>query len=312
MERATRSLRSRLGSSGYQTTLLFRLPFFCGIIWRTVIIVASLLTVWKGSAMKCKLCLKERELKDSHIIPEFIYECSGLYDGKQRFTIVKRTDEGMGELELRQKGLKEKLLCGDCENRISKWEGYARWVIYSPGKSEQVKSVRTRVVLYENVEYDKFKLFQMSLLWRMSVSKLKQFSEVRLGRRHQETMRRMILDEDSGAEDDYGCFMTVIIFDPNDLASNEQLRRFWLSPRRVRTRDGHISYTMFIGGFYYVFVVSKHHIPREIRQLFLDRTNQLPILAATPDEVPDVKGNLLKSLLHLRRSAGSHEFRFPS
>lgn len=255
--------------------------------------------------MKCKLCLNERELKQSHIIPEFMYECSGLYDDKHRFMMVKRTDEGLGDFELRQKGLKEKLLCSDCENHISKWERYARWVIYSPGKSKQVKSVRGKVVLYQNIEYEKFKLFQMSLLWRMSLSKLKQFSKVRLGP-HEERMRRMIFREDPGAQDDYGCFMTAIIFDPNDLGRNEQLRRFWLSPRCVRTRDGHICYTMFVGGFYYVFVVSRHNIPMGIRQLFLNRTNQLPILAACVDEVPDVKGNLLKALLHLH-SLGDKE-----
>lgn len=250
--------------------------------------------------MRCKLCLEEQELKQSHIIPEFMYECSGLYDDKHRFVIARRTEEGMQEFEIRQKGLKERLLCGECEDRISKWERYARWVIYSPGKSEQVKSVQGRVVLYENVDYEKFKLFQMSLVWRMSASNLKQFGEVRLGRYHGERARRMLLKGDPGAEDDYPCIMTAIIFDPNDLGKNEELRGFWLSPHRDRTRGGHIYYAMFVGGFYYVFTISKHSIPMDIRKLFLNRTNQLPILASRVDEVPDLKRNLLEASLWRR------------
>jgi len=252
--------------------------------------------------MTCRLCLKERKLRDSHILPEFMYECSGLYDDKHRFAIIKRTQEEIEDFELRQLGLKEKLLCGECENLTSKWERYARCVIYGPGKSQQVKSVRGRTILYEDVEYNRFKLFQMSLLWRMSVSKLSHFSQVRLGSHHEERMRGMILGEDPGEENDYGCIMNAIIFDPDDLEENERLRRFWLSPRRIRTRDRHICYTIFIGGFYYAFVVSKHRIPKEIRRLFLKQTNQLPILATHVDEVPDVKGNFLAALLHTHPS----------
>lgn len=239
--------------------------------------------------MKCRLCLKKSQLVQPHIIPEFMFECSGLYDEKHRFLIIEKRDD-TPKFKQRQKGLRERLLCKECETRISRWERYARSTIYGPGNPKKVRLTGEGVALFDDVEYKRFKLFLLSMLWRMSVSSLKEFSRVNLGR-HAKTIRSMLLGDDPGNEDDYGCFLTSVIFDSDDLETNENLRRFMLHPERIRA-DGHICYRIFIGGFLYVFVVSKHNIPAKIRGLFLNRSNQLPVLIRRADAVPLVSQSL--------------------
>ena len=72
--------------------------------------------------MRCKLCLKERNLCNSHIIPEFMYK--PLYDTLHRYHMISfESDEKNKYL---RKGIREPLLCFDCEQHISKLETYSR------------------------------------------------------------------------------------------------------------------------------------------------------------------------------------------
>jgi hypothetical protein len=54
----------------------------------------------------CKLCRRKGELRDSHIISEFLY--ASIYDDKHRFHVV-----AAGELQssYEQKGYRERMLC---------------------------------------------------------------------------------------------------------------------------------------------------------------------------------------------------------
>ena len=74
---------------------------------------------------RCALCQKESELKRSHIIPEFLYKA--MYDDKHSFHVLSSVPELPDSMV--QKGLRELLLCGDCETHISCFERYARGVL---------------------------------------------------------------------------------------------------------------------------------------------------------------------------------------
>src|ERR1700722_5312758 len=77
----------------------------------------------KASArMNCALCQSNSPLRDSHIIPEFLYK--ELYDKIQRFHVVPLDASKPEHFE--QKGLYEKLLCKVCEQKFSVWEKYAK------------------------------------------------------------------------------------------------------------------------------------------------------------------------------------------
>jgi len=72
--------------------------------------------------MKCALCVEDKELCDSHLIPEFFYEPS--YEEPHRYYRVSTNPDK--KVVPRQKGIWEKLLCRDCEDRLTVLENYAR------------------------------------------------------------------------------------------------------------------------------------------------------------------------------------------
>jgi hypothetical protein len=75
---------------------------------------------------KCKLCLKERELQESHIVPSFVYKW--LKDtsatGYIRF--------GQAPNKRTQDGYKVHWLCRECEQRLNVWETRFATHIFHP------------------------------------------------------------------------------------------------------------------------------------------------------------------------------------
>jgi hypothetical protein len=90
----------------------------------------------------CKLCLERRPLLNSHIIPEFQYR--PLYDDLHRFTTISSDPERTTKFA--QKGIRERLLCGECEQRLSVWEGYSAGVIFG-NHAQLVKRVPEGYIL---------------------------------------------------------------------------------------------------------------------------------------------------------------------
>src|SRR3546814_16606531 len=85
--------------------------------------------------MHCALCLLPKPLQDSHIIPEFLYGV--MYDDKHRYNVLSLAPERRERIE--QKGVREQLLCRDCEQKFSKLESYASLVLQggAPGMEGQ-------------------------------------------------------------------------------------------------------------------------------------------------------------------------------
>lgn len=81
-----------------------------------------------NSENKCHLCSQQTKLCNSHVIPEFFYEQMQLYDNKHRCYIL--STEPRKYFPFVQKGYREKLLCKKCEGKFSRWENYARRVLY--------------------------------------------------------------------------------------------------------------------------------------------------------------------------------------
>ena len=113
----------------------------------------------------CALCKKTADLQNSHIIPEFFYKL--VYDKQpKRFRVMSANPAEPDRFE--QKGLREYLLCRDCEQKLNRWETYAK-TAFVDGRGIGVVH-QADAVVFHKLEYKTFKLFQLSLLWRMSVS----------------------------------------------------------------------------------------------------------------------------------------------
>lgn len=228
--------------------------------------------------MNCRLCREERPLRNSHIIPEFVY--SALYDSKHKFHVLSSLKTRTRPKE--QKGLREKLLCDKCESQLSLYEKYAREVLLG-GQPITVQHIEN-ILKISDLDYTKFKLFQLSILWRASVSSHPMFSRVVLGP-HEDRLRAMITNSDPGTSVDYPC----VIF---GLASNAGVATNFIDQPTKMRLSNHLTYRFIFSGFMWCFFVSSHRLPPYVKEVALNETGTM-ILGRGPFE----------ELGHLRRFA---------
>lgn len=197
-----------------------------------------------------------------------------MYDEKHRFFQLS-LDENEQNKYL-QKGLREYLLCEDCEQHLNEFEKYAnRIMFYEPPKKVRQNS---RIAIIEGIDYDKMKLFQLSILWRASISKLEPFKEVNLGP-HQEILREMILNNNPGSYTDYGCLQTAVFMEENKLAKG------LLMGVDLIKIDGYRVYRFVFGGIIWLFYVSSHNEKFKHKDKFLLEDGTLTISKHPFDDI---------------------------
>ncbi len=230
--------------------------------------------------MKCRLCLEDKELQKSHIIPEFFYK--PVYDGLHRLNVVS-TEPG-DKIKYQQKGYREKLLCRDCEQRLGRFEDYGRRVIYggrgSRGTGVKIQDVGNGFKL-RNIDYHKFKLFQLSLLWRASIASLDFFTGVNLGP-HEETIRKMLVSQTPGEPHQFGCIMTILLWE-----ENKPLDGIILEPEQLYI-EGHKCFRLVSVGCLWFFIVSSHSKDFMLRDFFLSQGGELIIPFVRRDQYADL------------------------
>jgi hypothetical protein len=230
----------------------------------------------------CKLCDKEKDLiKKSHIIPEFMYQY--LFDEKHKFILTPSSEliKENPKTQFRPTGDYEGgILCGTCDNElIGSYETYASKTIYS--KEKLPDDIAFRVTNYhnkvgqswsqcENVDYKKFKLFLLSILWRASISTRPLFSEVDLGV-HENKLKEMLFNDNPGEESDYPVQLWTTVND------EEFPKDFVIQPRKFKL-DGHRVYIFPISGLFILFFVSNHAKSQGVLEQTLRKNNSLPII----------------------------------
>jgi hypothetical protein len=231
----------------------------------------------------CALCKNNADLQNSHIIPEFFYKL--VYDKKpKRFRIMSANPAEPDRFE--QKGLREYLLCRDCEQKLNRWETYAKSA-FVDGRGIEVV-YHSDAVAFQKLEYMTFKLFQLSLLWRMSVSSLDFFKAVCLGP-HEERIRLALLKEDPLLPHEYPCWMVVV-------EVNGQLRTDWIWQPCLCKLDGFHIYWLVVTGIMFSFYVGSHQPPIEVTKSVLNAQNEMTIPITQLSQVPCLKAAALRLL----------------
>ena len=218
----------------------------------------------------CKLCLDQAvELRHSHIISEFNYE--PCYDEKHRF--FRLSTKGPKNKVFEQKGHREYLLCQKCETRLSRWEDYAKGILVDGGLS-----AATRFdwgFEFRGVNYEQFKLYLLSILWRMGASTLEMFGAVKLGR-HEEVLRRALMAGDPLDEHVYPVLFVGVTLNGRFLSD------FIVPPSPAKDNGIHL-YRTVISGILYTFCVGSHRISGDMEVFAIKRDGvlKLPIMEAT-------------------------------
>ena len=219
----------------------------------------------------CKLCQKPATLQDSHIIPEFCYD--PIYDNKHRFSIVGNVPSTRrGNL---QKGLREYLLCHPCEEKIGKWETYVSRVFH--GIDETPGSRSGDIITLEGLRYTPTKLFLLSLLWRSGVSTIPIFKQTDLGE-HESILRKMLVEEDPGSPQSYGCLIYSVTLNGNRLQSLYGPQPCYIDDRLV--------YRMLLRGFLLLYFVSTDALVAETTSKFLNSGGSLVVEEKEIHQIP--------------------------
>ena len=194
--------------------------------------------------MECALCRQERPLMKSHIVPEFAHK--PMYDHKHRAVRL-----GYGEAPRSiQKGLRERLLCEDCEEVIQTSESY--FAKYWYGTRPVPEKLDGDELLLTDIDYGQFKLFLLSVVWRASVSRRPEFAGAELGR-HEGVMRKMLLAKSPGPADQYPIYAGLIV-EPH---TREPWDRVMLAPLKIRVRSNWASRMVF-GAVAWTVLTSSH------------------------------------------------------
>ena len=234
----------------------------------------------------CKLCTLEKPLiVRSHIIPDFMYKHSGLYDELHRIRLFSVEDLINGKKPfLPQSGVYEgNILCADCDNvRLgNNLEQYTKKAIYGGG-SLPIEECPDCVNYFNdddemfaictNLNYLKYKLFLLSILWRASISSKPFFKSINLGD-HEEIIRKMIFENNPKTFDEYPILVTTSAMDENFSAD------IIVEPTQMVDKDGMETCYFIIGGFIYIFKLGKYlgDIARLKRQTITEE-NKITIL----------------------------------
>jgi hypothetical protein len=135
--------------------------------------------------VECALCLEDRKLCNSHIVPDFLFR--RLREEERTFYVFS------GDTEKRRafrKTFSEKLLCTNCETHFSRWESYAAQ--FFSDRIPLTGGPEGRHLALSGVDYPLMKLFFMSLLWRFAVTTNPWFKGCDLGS-HRERLRLLLL-----------------------------------------------------------------------------------------------------------------------
>ena len=221
--------------------------------------------------MPCKLCLADVSLKHSHVIPEFLYRPG--YDEKGRLIEIEGDS---GRKAFVQKGYREYLLCGNCEQTFSRLEKFFAdyWYQTSP-----LPDPAPEGGVFLNVEYGRFKLFLLSILWRASVSSRDEFAAVRLGP-FEEEARLMLLNADAGRDTRFQIFGCVYLLPETRTPCHGTI----MPPSRARLPNGTTGYEFIFGGVGWFYIVSKQ-VVQSIRAgaLSSSGTMALPVNSLSDD-----------------------------
>jgi hypothetical protein len=155
---------------------------------------------------KCKLCLSEADLQDSHLLPKAAYRLIQKSDGDP--PVIMKSAVSMHTNEQ----LRDYVLCRDCEQRLN--HDGENWVMehcYRNSDGFKLKElVESTKPLFENkltvysaatvpkIDFDKLAYFATSVLWRASVHDWKSGKDkvrrLYLGK-YTEELRRYLLGE---------------------------------------------------------------------------------------------------------------------
>ncbi len=155
----------------------------------------------------CKLTGTKGPGVDAHIIPESFYQFPKHNRKPSRVIQLGKQPSSWpttkGEYD-------PNIVTIEGESHFSTWDGYACRFLIQKGQDAVLlhDGSSMRAIQISDFDYDKLKMFFISLLWRAGVTSREMFRHVRLGD-HESRLRGRILRNDPGDAEDYSVILAV-------------------------------------------------------------------------------------------------------
>jgi len=160
----------------------------------------------------CAGCLQNEPLLQSHIIPEWVYKY--IYTKDHKFVALDA--DGIGSPKVEQKGLREELLCFDCEQHLSKYENSVadlfKQIIGKQFTTASCDVLSSDIKVIGNYDYNSLKIFCLSVLWRLGVSKRIEYEKYDLGP-YKEQLRKIVFNSINTDWNEYPVMLNQIVMD---------------------------------------------------------------------------------------------------
>ena len=146
----------------------------------------------------CKLCGHKRILQESHIVSEFFHKPTyEQEDGKSRKAFL--LTNGLKTRKVIQKGLRDYLLCGQCEGQRNRHETPVSrvWQFPSGPVNKAVVPMDLRG------KYVHVKLLLLSTIWLAAVSNKHWFSGMALDKHDENRIRDRLKEDQPGTSEDF-------------------------------------------------------------------------------------------------------------
>lgn len=225
-----------------------------------------------------------------------MYESIYDHDPRKFYSIT--ADQESVKSRIKQKGIRERLLCHDCETIINRYETHAAENIYGKNQNAQAELTHksrieeARVVVYHfrNFDYDLMKLFLDSLLWRLIVSA--GFPTPEYPEAITEQLRLSLLNSKPLEPDQFPCGLQAVLTGENTL-----LKGSILGPNIKGNPDREVL-SILIDGLEYNFYV-RGDLPNDPVNTFLKRNGNMKIIGRLIYDMPASIEMIKRGMEHL-------------
>lgn len=201
----------------------------------------------------CKLCLNQRELCDSHALPNSAFK----YIFRQsKGKAVVLTDDNQTPIKTSSDSWSDYLLCLDCEKNLNDdFDQYG--IAVFRGEKGEVKIIDNGVS-FSNVDKQRLRMFFLSLLWRISISPHDSYRNIDLPYALEEELRDALAE----GKKIRGALCTVAIYRLRDTKktsgfSHDGLREIIASPFARKYGNGQVSICFLFFGYLVEIFISR-------------------------------------------------------
>ncbi|RYZ84547.1 MAG: hypothetical protein EOP04_17800 [Proteobacteria bacterium] len=203
---------------------------------------------------------------------------------------------GLEAIDRHRTGRSEHLLCEHCEGRISKWEKYAADWLYNRALVPAVESESESGTIYSGIDYEKFRLYCLSVLWRMAESSISFYEGVRLQASDAELIRKALMAEDPMDGSFPVCLFRII-------GPNGELFPATVQPYQTVSAR-HTSFHLITNGFAHDFWVRGYeHLPY-VKECSLKRDGRLAVPSILYSDYAPIQDVITHASTHWKKDEG--------